>query len=184
LIVDTAQQEHSRSLRRRGTLILALFALLWAVVGASGLPTGAAWAVGIAAVVLAAAAIALAFRGGGEGSPERARRQPEGWYRHVGLVNVAQFVAIAVVVALAMALGAPQFVPPVVCLVVGLHFFPLARLFDQPQYTWAAAGLCVAAAAGLVLLAVGPGFAASRAVIGIAAAGTLLATALHLAVRR
>jgi hypothetical protein len=177
-------QAHSRTLRRRGALILAPFALLWAVVAASGLPGGAAWAVRIGAVVLAGAAIAVTFRSGRDGTPERTRHQPDGWYRWVGLVNLAQFVVIALIVAVGIALTVPQLVPPAVCLVVGLHFFPLARLFDQPQYTWTGAGLCVAAGAGLLVLAVAPSQEVSRVVIGVLAAGTLLATAWHLALRR
>lgn len=183
MTVDAVRQDRSESLRRRGTLILVLFALLWAAVGASGLPSGAAWAVRIAAVVVSAGAILLTFRPGDAGAPERSRRQPEGWYRHVGVVNLAQFVAIALVVLIFIAVGAPELIPPVVCLIVGLHFFPLARLFDQPQYTWTAGGLCVAAGAGLVILAVGAGAEASRVVIGLVAAGTLLATSVHLALR-
>lgn len=76
-----------------------------------------------------------------------------------------------------------ELVPPVVCLIVGLHFFPLARLFDQPQHTWTATGLCLAAGAGLVILAVGAGPEASRVVIGLVAAGTLWVTSARLALR-
>ncbi len=129
MTVDTVMQDQSRSLRRRGALILALFALLWAAVGASGLPSGAAWTVRIAAVVVSAGVILLTFRLGHAGAPERQRRQPEGWYRHVGVVNLAQFGTIALAVLILVAVEAPELVPPVVCLIVGLHFFPLARLF-------------------------------------------------------
>ncbi|WP_219417445.1 DUF7010 family protein [Pseudonocardia nigra] len=83
-----------------------------------------------------------------------------------------------------VALRRPELAPPVVALIVGLHFFPLARLFDQPQYTWTAVGLCVAAVAGLVVLVTGPSPEVSRLAVGLGAAGTLLATAWHLALRR
>ncbi|MER5836055.1 hypothetical protein ABT116_35855, partial [Streptomyces sp. NPDC002130] len=33
---------------------------------------------------------------------------------------------------------APEAVPAGIALVVGLHFFPLARLYDQWQYRWTA----------------------------------------------
>jgi hypothetical protein len=169
---------------RRGVLVLALFALAWALVGASGLPTGAAWALRIVAVMLVAAAIAAAYRPAAVGAVERERRLPGGWRRRVGIVNVTQFVVIALVVVVFIAAGRPEFVPPVVCLVVGVHFFPLARLFDQPQYTWTASGLCLVACAGLLVLVTGPGPAPSRVVVGIGATATLLATAGHLAARR
>lgn len=181
--LKAAQQELSRSLRRRGGLILALFALLWAAVGASGLPSTAAWGVRIGAVVLSAGALVLTFRPGGAGTLERARQQPEGWYGGVGVVNLVQFVAIALAVVVLLAVGMPQLVPPAVCVIVGVHFFPLARLFDQPQYRWTGAGLCLAAGAGLAVLAVGPGQETSRVVIGLVAAGTLWATSVRLALR-
>ena len=48
----------SRALRRRGALVLSGFALLWALVGASGLPSGDGWTVRLAAVSITAAAVA------------------------------------------------------------------------------------------------------------------------------
>ena len=183
MTVEAVRQDRSRSLRRRGALVLAMFALLWAAVASSGLASDAAWALRIAAVVVSAGAVLLTFRPGLTGAPERPLAQPENWYRHVGVVNLVQFVAIALVVLVFSAVGAPELVPPVVCAIVGLHFFPLARLFDQPQYTWTAVGLCVAAGAGLVILAVGPGPEASRVVIGLVAACTLWATSVRLALR-
>lgn len=181
--MNAAQQELSRTLRQRGALIVALFALLWAAVGASGLSATAAWVVRIGAVVISAGALVLTFRPGGAGTPERARQQPEGWYRRVGVVNLIQFVAIVLAVVAPLAVGAPQLVLPAVCVIVGVHFFPLARLFDQPQYRWTGAGLCLAAGAGLVILTIGPGQETSRVVIGLVAAATLWATSVRLALR-
>lgn len=183
MTLNAAQQELSRSLRQRGALILALFSLLWAAVGASGLPSTAAWVVRIAAVLISAGALMLTFRPGGAETPERARQQPEGWHRRVGVVNLVQFVAIALAVVALLAVGAPQLVPPAVCMIVGVHFFPLALLFDQPQYRWTGAGLCLAAGAGLAIVSIGPGQETSRVVIGLVAAGTLWATSVRLALR-
>ncbi|CAM5742130.1 hypothetical protein SAFG77S_02013 [Streptomyces afghaniensis] len=45
-----------------------------------------------------------------------------------------------------MLTAAAMAVPAGVALVVGLHFFPLARLYDQWQYRWTAALLTAAAA--------------------------------------
>ncbi|WP_219417444.1 hypothetical protein [Pseudonocardia nigra] len=90
MTADIARQDLSRSLRRRGAVILALFALLWGMVAASGLPTGAGWALRIGTGAAAAGALLVTSRS--EGPPERARRLPEGWHRRVGVVNLAQFV--------------------------------------------------------------------------------------------
>ncbi|HET7414552.1 MAG TPA: hypothetical protein VFI97_02505 [Arthrobacter sp.] len=68
-------------------------------------------------------------------------------------------------------------------MIVGLHFFPLARLFDQPQYLWTAAGGCAAGIAGLLVLLAGDGLEASRAVVGLGAAATLWLTAVRLTLR-
>lgn len=182
MAIDTAQQGWSRTLRRRGALISALFALLWVVLGVPGLPPGAAWAVQIAAVVITAGAVLLTFRRGGTpgiGASAEAtgRVAPEGRDGQPGAVRRDRPGRGGLPGG-----GAPQLLPPVICLIVGLHFFPLARLFDQPQYLWTATGLCVSAAVGLVLLA-GPGEEASAVVIGLLAAGTLWATSLRLALR-
>ena len=74
-------------------------------------------------------------------------------------------------------------IPPVVCLIVGAHFFPLARLFDQPQYWWTGASLSIVAAAGFITLAAGAGAEVSRVVVGLGAAITLWGTSLHVARR-
>jgi hypothetical protein len=182
VISGGAEYQHSRTLRRRGILVLALFAILWAVVGASGLPSDLASGARIAGVIISAAIIAVAFRPG-RPMAERRRNQPDGWYRRVGLINLVQAAAIALVVLGFITAQVPQLVPPVVCVIVGLHFFPLARLFDQPQYLWTAAGGCAAGIAGLLLLIAGAGFETSRTVVGLGAAVTLWLTTVWLALR-
>lgn len=179
---DAGDYQRSRALRRRGALILALFAGLWAAVGASGLPPDLAAGARIAGAAISGTVILVAFRPG-EAPAERRRHQPVGWYRRVGLVNLVQAGAIAVVVLGFIASGVPQLVPPVVCVIVGLHFFPLARLFDQPQYVWTAAGACAAGVAGLLALMLGAGLETSRMLVGLGAAATLWLTAVRLALR-
>jgi hypothetical protein len=73
-------------------------------------------------------------------------------------------------------------VPTVVGLVVGVHFVPLARLFDQPEYRVTAAGLVGGGVLGLAALALGAGPETSRVLVGSVAAVTLWATSLWLAV--
>lgn len=164
---STDLQIRSRTLRRRVRPVRA-----------------AAWAVRGVAVVVSVALMVVANRPGGGGSPERARRQPEGWYRRVGQVNLFQFVVIAAIVVVCLLTDVPQLVAPLVCLVVGLHFFPLTGLFDQPEYRATAIGLCVAAVLALLVLAVGPGAEAARLVVGTLAALTLWGTAVRLSLPR
>ena len=58
---------------------------------------------------------------------------------------MAQAAAILAAVAALALSGRPTLVPAAVCLVVGLHVPPLSRLFDQPQFPWTGAGMCLLA---------------------------------------
>ncbi|WP_282701073.1 hypothetical protein [Streptomyces sp. CC219B] len=175
----------TRGLRRRGTLVLSVFALVWAFAAASG--TGSATdavplALEGAALLVTAAACYLAYRPGAAPSP-RTVNLPEKWARGVGVVNGVELVAIFAVIAAANASGRPGLVPAGVALVVGLHFFPLARLYDQWQYRWTAVLLTVVAVVGLALHAVGRSDESVRVVVGLASAAVLWGSAYHVALR-
>ncbi|MFJ4838149.1 hypothetical protein [Streptomyces sp. NPDC088746] len=173
----------TRTLRRRGTVVLSVFAVVWAFAGASGLASsGAALAVEIMAVPVTAAALLLVYRKGAAPSP-RLVSLPANWARSVGIVNVVELAAIFAVIAASNATGHPAFVPPAIALVVGLHFVPLARLYDQWQYKGTAALLTGVAVLGFVLIAAGLSDGSVRAVVGLGSAVTLWASAYHLAVR-
>lgn len=177
--------ELTRQLRRRGTVVLSVFALLWAFTGASG--TGAATdvvpvTVEAAAVLVTAAAIRLGLRKDAAPSP-RTVRLPANWARGVGLVNAAEVAAIVAVIAATVGSGRPRVLPAAVALVVGLHFFPLARLYDQRQYRWTGALLSAVAAVGFVLTAAGLPAEILRVVVGLGCALVLWATAYHLALK-
>ncbi len=175
----------TRQLRRRGTVVLSVFALIWAFAGASG--TGSATdavpvTVEVAAVLLTAAAIHLGHRRDAAPSP-RTVHLPANWARGVGIVNAAEVAAVAAVIAAAAGTGHPRVIPAAVALVVGLHFFPLARLYDQRRYRWTGALLSAVAAAGLALTATGLSDETLRLVVGLGCALVLWATAYHLALR-
>ncbi|MFE4692490.1 hypothetical protein ACFRH6_20850 [Streptomyces sp. NPDC056749] len=173
----------TRTLRRRGTVVLSVFALVWTFAGASGLASpGAALAVEILAVPVTAVAILLAYRKGAAPSP-RMVDLPGNWARSVGIVNVVELAAIFAVIAASNASGHPGFIPPCIALVVGLHFIPLARLYDQWQYKGTAAVLSAVGVLGLALIAAGLSDESVRAVVGLASAVTLWASAYHVAVR-
>ncbi|WP_254405717.1 hypothetical protein [Streptomyces sp. AC627_RSS907] len=175
----------TRSLRRRGTLVLSLFGLLWAFAGASG--TGSATdvvplATEAAALLVTAGALYLGYREGAAPSPRNVDL-PRKWARDVGIVNSVELVAIFAVIAAANASGRAGLVPVGIALVVGLHFFPLARLYDQWQYRWTAALLTLVAVVGFVLYAAGLTDETVRVVTGLASAVVLWASAYHLALR-
>ncbi|MFI8947495.1 hypothetical protein ACIGO6_13370 [Streptomyces sp. NPDC053750] len=175
----------TRSLRRRGTLVLSVFGLLWALAGASG--TGAATDVvpvgtEIAALLITAGALYLGYRKGAAPSPRNVDL-PQKWARDVGIVNGVELVAIFAVIAAVNASGRAGLVPVGIALVVGVHFFPLARLYDQWQYRWTATLLTLVAVVGLVLYAAGLTDENVRVVTGLACAVVLWASAYHLALR-
>ncbi|MGW5362686.1 hypothetical protein [Actinopolymorpha pittospori] len=184
MLDEKVNQDFGQVLRRRGVLILALFAVVWAAAGISGLPfTGTTQLlVGAVAVLVTVVALALGLRPQGTAGT-RPRDLPEGWRRRVGQVNLVELVLVLVTIFGCARLGVPMLIPPVACLIVGAHFLPLARLFDQPQYRWTGILLCVAAVVGFVILAAGGSTEATRVVVGLAAAFILWASALHVAFR-
>ncbi|MER7952882.1 hypothetical protein ABTY59_36435 [Streptomyces sp. NPDC096079] len=173
----------TRNLRRRGAIVLAVFALVWAFAGGSGIAAvPVSVTVGVVAAAVTVGAVVLAFRGAA-GPVTRLVRLPEKWNRGVGLVNAAELVAIFAVIAASNASGHPEFIPVGICLVVGLHFFPLARLFDQGQYKWTAILLTAVALVGLAVLAAGTTAETIRTVVGLGAALVLWASSFHVSLR-
>ncbi|MDQ3526135.1 MAG: hypothetical protein M3451_13945 [Chloroflexota bacterium] len=63
--------------------------------------------------------------------------------RRYNLVGIVQAVAIGLTIAALIVIGHPAFIPAVVSVIVGMHFFPLAPVFDQPQYALTGVALCV-----------------------------------------
>lgn len=155
-------------------MTLSGFASAWVAAAGSGLPVAAlGWAViaaGAAAALLTIRA-ALATSPGGDDPPVEAMRR-------FGLVNLAQGVAIAVVVVGLVAADAVPMIPPAVCLIVGMHFLPLASAFGQPLYRRLAAELGLIAVVGFVVAVAWP--SASLSVVGILAAAALLDAARQL----
>jgi hypothetical protein len=177
---EFASEELSRKLRRRGALILAVAGLVWLSAGPS--VSGAARAATAAgAIAVTLAAIAAGLRSGS--LPPPTRRLPVGWSRQVGLVNLGQVAAIAVAVVVLIVVHGTTFIPAVICLIFGLHFLPLARLFGQWQYRWTGALLCAAAIAGIAVYLGGSSGSMSRSVVGLGAAVILWVTSLHVAIR-
>ncbi|MEV0649236.1 hypothetical protein AB0I28_28670 [Phytomonospora sp. NPDC050363] len=163
--------------RMRGALITGIAALPWTMIadlGAANMP------IGIASLVLTAACVGLAIQFGRRPGP---RREPaEGWQRTFNRVGLLELAGIAVAAAVLVPTGLAELMPAAVALVVGAHFFPLARVFGQPQYRWTGVGMCLAAGVALVLFVANlrnPSMAAA----GLGTAVTLWATSLHVSLR-
>ena len=154
-------------------MTLSGFAFAWTAAAGSGLPAALGWAVIAAGAVAALVSVraALATSPGGEDPPPEAMRR-------FGRVNLAQAAAIvAIVVALIVADAVP-FIPPAVCLVVGLHFVPLAPAFGQPLYRRLAVELVLIAMVGFVVAVAWP--SAALPMVGFLAAVALFEAANRL----
>lgn len=151
--------------RRSGAALMSGFALVWALTGASGLPTGGVL-VSIIAVGLTALVVVTAFsdRGtAGYDGPVAAD-----WRRRYNRIGLVEMLAIAAVVAMALLTGRPELIPGAVCLVVAAHFVPLARVFGVPRFLRLAAALAAVGVVGLVVSWTAP--EPGRAITGLGAA--------------
>ena len=174
---ETASDEIDRRLRRRGAILTSFFALYWAL-GVPGLASASAQLTLLAvSLAMTVVSVTYAIRANSTPTATPPRMLRPNWtlrFYAVGLVQ--SFVIVVVIVALLRAelLGA---IPAVIALVVGIHFFPLARILDQPEYRWTGIGLCMVGAVGLLALALTDD-ATARNTVGIGAALALWATSL------
>jgi hypothetical protein len=159
---------------RIGAIACWAFGIAWAIWGLTGIAGGPARiVVGIVALALAGATAVVVFRGDGSSRP---RRLPADWQRRYNLLVLAEFVVIFLASLALGRTGHAELIPMAICLIVGLHFLPLAGLFDMPTYRWTAIALCLVAFAGAGLITV-TGADAVRAVVGFGAAVVLWASA-------
>jgi hypothetical protein len=132
--------------------MLATFALAWTSWGLSaGLPALIKNSITAAAVlcflVLLGGAIVLYRRAqpvlSGQDTATRVNRTG----RRFGIIVAAEIVGLVIVFRILAANGNDRFIPAAVCLGVGIHFFPLRRLFHAPIYNLAGAALTALALA-------------------------------------
>jgi hypothetical protein len=97
--------------------------------------------------------------------------------RRFGRINALQWLGIGLVVAAALAGRVPELIPGLVAVVVGLHFLPLAALFQQPRFHLTGALMISVGAAGCAVSAAGGPANAARMAVGLGAAAVLWGTA-------
>ncbi|MHB8497732.1 MAG: hypothetical protein ACYDES_07010 [Acidimicrobiales bacterium] len=138
----------------RAAVVLAVASGVWApaAIGAlHGAGGGAPWFAGAVLLgVLCVPAARLARRSGhlaGIGPIWR-----PGQRRRFALIVAGEVIVMIAAVAVASASGHGLIAAPLVTLVVGMHFFPLARLFAQRLYVLTGAALCLLAAASLAVV--------------------------------
>ncbi|MFM9587886.1 hypothetical protein ACKI1J_00100 [Streptomyces scabiei] len=160
---------------KSGVGFLALFGLGWWLLGSSAF-AGVLRPVLIGAGCVVAVGLMLAARRllpASAGGPFPADRR-----RRFNQINGLQWLLIIAIVAVCRLVEVPVLVPPLVAVVVGLHFLPLAVVFEQPRLRVPAVLLAASGAAGtIVWLADGPDETV-RLVVGLASAISLWATAV------
>ena len=102
--------------------------------------------------------------------------------RAFGLVFAAEGVLIALAVVVLSSFGLDDFVLPVIALIVGLHFYPMARIFNRSIDVWLATWTTLVAIAGIVAVALDrPDAALVWAWVGAGVAAATVSYGLYMA---
>jgi hypothetical protein len=143
-----------------GLFLMAFFTLGWAGNAFSGWPTaiaGIVWVLAlIAAVLFVVRAVQLIRARPRMPEPvlsdEEARRG-RSIGRNFGLIFGAEIVLIVLATVILGLTGRSEYNVPVIALIVGLHFYPLARVFGRRIDTYIATWVTAVGVAGIVVIA-------------------------------
>jgi len=172
--------------RSAGIVVGAVMGLVWAGSAIGVLSFVAAVPLAIAGVAICAALIAGARRlrhaaAALPASPS-AGFDPGRVRSRFILVTVGESAAIAAGINILVRSGSPEWIPAMICAVVGLHFFPLARLFRVRVFYASSVTLCAIAVITVVVGMAGAPVVLWRLVPGFGAALALWATSARLLV--
>lgn len=134
-----------------GVIFMALFGTLWAYTGVMGLQ---GWGT-VFLLILAVAIGGFLFIGAGslirasrkltnQGMKSDARFSKQLKVKF-NLIFAAEGIAIFIAVAICNAIGHSELIPILIAIIVGIHFFPLAPLFQVKLYYITGALLCLLA---------------------------------------
>ncbi|MHC5262248.1 hypothetical protein ACYSUO_30550 [Streptomyces sp. UC4497] len=155
---------------KSGVGFLALFGLGWWLLATStfgGSAGPAAMVVGCAAAIalMLTARRRLPASAGGPFPADRRRRFLQ--------INGVQWLLILAIAQVCARTGTAVLIPPLVAVVVGLHFLPLAAVFEQPRLRVPAALLTAAGVAGLAVWLLDGPDTTVRLVVGLVSALSL-----------
>lgn len=134
-----------------GVFFMAFFGTLWAYTGIMGLH---GW--GVPLLLVTAVAIGIALFIGGFSLIRASReltnqvsktdlrygKRTSFWFN---IIFAAEGLAIAITIAVCNATRHPELIPVVIALIVGVHFFPLAPLFQVRLYYFTGTLFCLLA---------------------------------------
>jgi hypothetical protein len=150
--------------QRLGSLIAAVFGLVYVMANSGPLPQGVALTLQVVAVLVFLALVVAIVRRRSFALPDESARG--GFKRGYWAVVGTEVVAIAAGIALLNGpLGAPYVSVAWISLVVGLHFFALARVWHEPLFGCLGGPIALCGLVGLAAAA----FGASAALIAVAA---------------
>lgn len=161
-----------------GSAIAGIFGAGWALWGASGLTGAAAYAVGLAGVVLGLGVVVRAMMLNRAPRPHSSAPSPGSMFssgRYL-LVVVLEFLAIAGGNGVLRASGRGVYVIAWIAAVVGAHFLVLGRIF-YAGFLWLGAALIAAGGAGAVAGLAGGGGDAVTATCGLICASSMFGAA-------
>ena len=166
---------HSRlDPQRLGSLIAAVFGLVYVMANSGPLPQGLAFTLQVVAVLVFVALVVAIVRGRSLALPDESARG--GFGRGYWVVVAVEVVAIAAGVAVLKGpLGAPYVSVAWISLVVGLHFFALARVWREPLFGWLGGPIALCGLVGLAAAAFGASAAFIAVVAGMVPAALLFA---------
>jgi len=157
---------------RLGSVIGAVFGVIFVLVNTDSLPTVVAALLRALAVIALVAVLVRVRRPGGS---MVARQSGGGLGRGYWLVVAAEVLAIAVGLAVLNGpLATPQAAVAWISFVVGAHFFALALLWKQSLFHVLGTALLLCGGLGLVLAATGSGDGAIDLVAGVLPGAILL----------
>jgi uncharacterized membrane protein len=161
-------------------LLMALFGAVWAAAGAGTLEGAAGVILSAGSLVLAATLCLLSVRtrrgarGLSRDDSPQAKARRKYLSRRFNLVFGLEGVAIALAVVVLGRYALESLIPAVVTIIVGIHFFPLAKLFGVRAYYVTGAALCAIAVVAFLLAP-----ASRLAFVGLGCAAALFATAAY-----
>lgn len=134
-----------------GVYFMSIFGTLWAYTGIMGLQGWGLPLLLVIAIIMGASlfiggfSLIIASRKLTNEAPARdvgRGKRIRFWFN---LIFAAEGVAIAIAIAICNATGHSELIPLVIAIIVGVHFFPLAPLFQIKLYYWTGALLCLLA---------------------------------------
>jgi hypothetical protein len=142
-----------------GLLLMALFTMMWAGVAQGGLQQHDHHAVLILfsafsiTFVLYGIVVLIAAQRFPKFTSDSDRAEGKMMANRFGIIFGIEGTAIPLVSVILVVLGHREFTLPAIALIVGLHFYPMAKIFNRKIDYYLATWTCLAAITGIVLIA-------------------------------